>query len=173
MSRSWIAIETMGLNTWYSDNSVSFKSLSISGIFKNVSILRSAHCLCLVCAWTPWLPSTAQNRCIFKSTTNKSMLLLSLHQLFRPNVYLLQVGKHTHNTNIVTSTWYCKKKMSWIFFNFQIFTTKVGLQWLLETEMWNTKEISKQFLKKIWIIFTSQEDKAYRRVCQNKIIKLL
>ena len=47
---------------------------------------------CLVCAWTPWLPSTAQNRSIFKSTTSKSMLLLSLHQLFRPNVYLLQVG---------------------------------------------------------------------------------
>ena len=94
---------------------VSKVCLLVVGIFKNVPILRSAHCLCLVCAWTPWLPSTAQNRCIFKSTTNKSMLLLSLHQLFRPNVYLLQVGKHTHNTNIVTSTWYCKKKISWFF----------------------------------------------------------
>ena len=90
----------------------------VVGIFKNDSMLLSAHCLCLVCAWTPWLPSTAQNRCIFKSTTNKSMPLLSLHQLFRPIVYLLQVGIHTHNTNNVTSTWYCKKKMSWIFFNF-------------------------------------------------------
>ena len=170
VSRSWIAIETMGLNTWYSDNSVSFKSLSISGIFKNVSILRSAHCLCLVCAWTPWLPSTAQNRSIFKSTTSKSMLLLSLHQLFRPNVYLLQVGIILIMLQVPHIA---KRKWAEFFFNFQIFTPTVGLQWLLETEMWNTKDISKQFLKKIWIIFTSQEDKAYRRACQNKIIKLL
>ena len=33
-----------GLNTWCSDNSVSFKSLSISDTFENVYILRSAHC---------------------------------------------------------------------------------------------------------------------------------
>ena len=45
-------------------------------------------------------------------------------------------------------------KRKWAdFLNFQIFTPTVGLQLLLETEMWNTKDISKQFLKKIWIIF--------------------
>ena len=114
--------------------------------------------------------STAQNRHIYKSTTNKSMLLLSLHQLFRPNVYLLQVGIILIMLQVPHIA---KGKWAEFFLNFQIFTPTVGLQWLLETEMWNTKDISKQFLKKIWIIFTSQEDKAYRRACQNKIIKLL
>ena len=34
--------KTKGLNTWFSDKSVSFKSSSISGTFENASILRGA-----------------------------------------------------------------------------------------------------------------------------------
>ena len=84
----------------------------MSETFENASILRIADCW-LLCArlnpiaLIPWLPSTAQNRRIFKSTTNKSMLLLSLHQVFMPiNRYSLP--EYKSNDKIVffpNQTW--------------------------------------------------------------------
>ena len=40
------------------------------------------------------IPSTVQNRRIFKSTTNKGMLLLSWYQKFTLNVIIGKVGRY-------------------------------------------------------------------------------
>ena len=84
----------------------------MSGKFENASILRSADCWLLSArlnpiARIPLLPSTTKTRCIFKSTTNKIMLLLSLHQVFMPiNRYSLP--EYKSNDKIVffpNQTW--------------------------------------------------------------------